>query len=112
MCVKCKQNYFTLRMTVMLIHLPEQDKRGLRVFKDQLALTSKLQLGNLLRIPMEMVKHRVNIWNLSNNEKQDLYLLLWEIFQDTNKRYVNVMYIRVMPVMLRTIVIVYLIICH
>jgi len=71
----------------MLIHLPEQDNRGLNIFKAQLMLTSKLQLGNLLRISMETVKHRINCWNLNSSEEQDLYLLLWEIFQDTNKRY-------------------------
>lgn len=75
-----------IRMKVMLIHLPEEDKRGLSILKSQLNLTSKLQLGNLLHISMETVKRHVNHWNLNNSEIQDLYLLLWEIFQDTNRR--------------------------
>ena len=70
----------------MMIHLPEEDKRGLNVLKSQLNLTSKLQLGNLLHISMETVKHHVDHWNLNNSEILDLYLLLWEIFQDTNRR--------------------------
>ena len=70
----------------MLIHLPEDDRRGLNILKAQLSLTSKLQLGNLVRISMETIKHHVNHWNLSNSEKQELYLLLWEIFQETNRR--------------------------
>ena len=56
--------------------------------KAQLKLTSKLVLGNLLRVSMETVRHRVSSWNLNNNEKQDLYLLLWEVLQDTNRRWV------------------------
>ena len=73
-------------MMVMLIHLPEEDKRGLNVFKAQLSLTSKLQLGNLLHISMEMVKRRINHWNLGNDEKEELYLLLWETLHGTNRR--------------------------
>lgn len=76
-------------MMVMLTHLPEQDRRGLNILKEQLSLTSKLQLGNLLHISMETVRHRVKCWNLSNIEKQDLYLLLWDIFQDTNRSLAN-----------------------
>lgn len=72
-------------MKVMMIHLPEEDKRGLNVLKSQLNLTSKLQLGNLLHISMETVKHHVDHWNLNSSEILDLYLLLWEIFQDTNR---------------------------
>ena len=80
--------YVTLlhRMTVMLTHLPEHDRRGLNIMRAQLSLTSKLLLGNLLRVSMETVRHQVNSWNLNNNEKQDLYLLLWEVLQDTNRR--------------------------
>ena len=74
------------RMMVMLTHLPKQDRRGLNIMKAQLSLTSKLMLGNLLHVSMETVRHRVNNWNLNNNEKQDLYLLLWEVLQDTNRR--------------------------
>jgi len=70
----------------MLMHLPEDDQRGVVIFRSQLILASKLQLSIHLRVSMEMVKHRINSWKLSSNDQQDVYLLLWESLEETNKR--------------------------
>ena len=70
----------------MLMHLPEDDQRGVVIFRSQLILASKLQLSTHLRVSMEMVKHRINSWKLSSNDQQDVYLLLWESLEETNKR--------------------------
>jgi len=69
----------------MLMHLPEHDQRGVIIFRSQLTLASTLQLSAHLRVTMEMIKHRIDCWKLSINDQQDVYLLLWESLQYTNK---------------------------